>query len=186
MEGRPAAAIPMTLVVSSRRDSGLFLEKRTERSSGSVTCCGASKLWGVHGRPLSPHLQLPRSQTALSSRGSRNGHSRPCAACRARDKQTGVICALKRIKMEKEKEGFPLTSIREINILLSFQHKNIVDVSEVVVGDSLDQIFMVMEFMEHDLKGLMDDMTQPFTVAEVTCPLLHSRQSMERAAAALG
>jgi hypothetical protein len=33
--------------------------------------------------------------------------------------------------MEKEKDGFPLTSIREINILLSFHHPNIVDVSEV-------------------------------------------------------
>lgn len=88
--------------------------------------------------------------------------------CRARDKETGVICALKRIKMEREREGFPLTSIREINILLSFQHPNIVDVSEVVVGDSLDQIYMVMEFMEHDLKGLMDDMTEPFTVAEAS------------------
>ena len=69
--------------------------------------------------------------------------------------------------MEKERDGFPLTSIREINILLSFGHKNVVDVSEVVVGDSLDQVFMVMEFMEHDLKELMDSMTEPFTVAEV-------------------
>ena len=33
--------------------------------------------------------------------------------------------------MDKEKDGFPLTSIREINILLSFHHPNIVDVSEV-------------------------------------------------------
>lgn len=69
--------------------------------------------------------------------------------------------------MEKERDGFPLTSIREINILLSFGHRNVVDVSEVVVGDSLDQVFMVMEFMEHDLKELMDSMTEPFTVAEV-------------------
>jgi cell division cycle 2-like protein len=69
--------------------------------------------------------------------------------------------------MDREKDGFPITSIREINILLCFHHRNIVDVSEVVVGSSLDDIFMVMEFMEHDLKGLMDDMVEPFTVAEV-------------------
>ncbi len=41
------------------------------------------------------------------------------------------MCALKKIKMDKERDGFPLTSIREINILLSFHHPNIVDVSEV-------------------------------------------------------
>jgi len=40
------------------------------------------------------------------------------------------VCALKKVKMDKEKDGFPLTSIREINILLSFQHPNIVNVSE--------------------------------------------------------
>ncbi|ERL92153.1 hypothetical protein D910_09473, partial [Dendroctonus ponderosae] len=37
---------------------------------------------------------------------------------RARDKRTNEIVALKRLKMEKEKEGFPITSLREINTLL--------------------------------------------------------------------
>jgi len=94
--------------------------------------------------------------------------------CRARDKETKTICALKKIKMDREKEGFPITSIREISILLNFHHRNLVDVSEVVVGHSLDDIFMVMEFMEHDLKGLMEAMPRPFTVAEVPPLLLPS------------
>jgi cell division cycle 2-like len=72
--------------------------------------------------------------------------------------------------MEKEKDGFPLTFIREISILLSFHHPNIVNVSEVVVGTSLDSVFMVMEFMEHDLKQLAEEMKQPFSVSEVGLP----------------
>ena len=39
----------------------------------------------------------------------------------------------------------------------------------------LDQIFMVMEFMDHDLKSLMNDksqMTRSFSVAEVKCLML--------------
>jgi cell division cycle 2-like protein len=88
---------------------------------------------------------------------------------RARDRVSGRVVALKKVKMEKEKEGFPLTSLREINILLSFRHPNIVNVTEVVVGNSLDSIFMVMEFMEHDLKNLMDEMRAPFTISEVKC-----------------
>ncbi|TKY59870.1 Cyclin-dependent kinase G-2 [Spatholobus suberectus] len=91
---------------------------------------------------------------------------------RARDKKTGEIVALKKVKMEKEKEGFPLTSLREINILLSFHHPSIVDVKEVVVGSSLDSIFMVMEYMEHDLKGLMEAMKQPFSQSEVKCLMI--------------
>ena len=41
---------------------------------------------------------------------------------------TDEIVALKRLKMEKEKEGFPITSLREINTLLKAQHINIVTV----------------------------------------------------------
>ncbi|KAG8640012.1 hypothetical protein MANES_13G016300v8 [Manihot esculenta] len=91
---------------------------------------------------------------------------------RARDKKSGEIVALKKVKMEKEREGFPLTSLREINILLSFHHPSIVDVKEVVVGSNLDSIFMVMEYMEHDLKGLMESMKQPFSQSEVKCLML--------------
>ncbi|XP_043705965.1 cyclin-dependent kinase G-2 isoform X2 [Telopea speciosissima] len=91
---------------------------------------------------------------------------------RAKDKKTSEIVALKKVKMEKEREGFPLTSLREINILLSFHHPSIVDVKEVVVGSNLDSIFMVMEYMEHDLKGLMETMKQPFSQSEVKCLML--------------
>jgi len=86
---------------------------------------------------------------------------------RARDRESNEVLALKKVKMDKEREGFPLTSIREINILLSMDHPNIVDVKEVAVGRDLDAVFMVMEFMEHDLKGLVDEMKQPFSQAEV-------------------
>ncbi|CAG2063532.1 unnamed protein product, partial [Timema podura] len=37
---------------------------------------------------------------------------------RAKDLRTAEVVALKRLKMEKEKEGFPITSLREINTLL--------------------------------------------------------------------
>ena len=37
---------------------------------------------------------------------------------RAQDKRTDEIVALKRLKMEREKEGFPITSLREVSTLL--------------------------------------------------------------------
>ena len=36
--------------------------------------------------------------------------------------------ALKKLKMEKEKEGFPITPLREINMLMKIKHPNIVHV----------------------------------------------------------
>lgn len=91
---------------------------------------------------------------------------------RARDKQTNEIVALKRLKMEKEKEGFPITSLREINTLLKAQHPNIVTVREIVVGSNMDKIYIAMDYVEHDLKSLMEVMKQPFLVGEVKTLML--------------
>ena len=38
------------------------------------------------------------------------------------------VVALKKLKMEKEKEGFPITSLREVCCLLKASHPNIVHV----------------------------------------------------------
>lgn len=91
---------------------------------------------------------------------------------RAKDKRTDEVVALKRLKMEKEKEGFPITSLREINTLLKGQHPNIVTVREIVVGSNMDKIFIVMDYVEHDLKSLMETMKhkkQVFLPGEVKC-----------------
>lgn len=58
---------------------------------------------------------------------------------RARDKQTGDIVALKKLKLDEEKNGFPITALREIYALMSCRHENVVGVREVVVGDTLTQ-----------------------------------------------
>lgn len=58
---------------------------------------------------------------------------------RARDKDTGEIVALKKIKMDQEKNGFPITSLREIHTLMIARHQHIVHVREIVVGDTLTQ-----------------------------------------------
>uniref|UniRef100_A0ACB8EPS6 Cyclin-dependent kinase 11B n=1 Tax=Sphaerodactylus townsendi TaxID=933632 RepID=A0ACB8EPS6_9SAUR len=86
---------------------------------------------------------------------------------RAKDKKPDEIVALKRLKMEKEKEGFPITSLREINIILKTQHPNIVTVREIVIGSNVDKVYFVMNYVEHDLKSLMETMKQPFLPGEV-------------------
>ncbi|CAG8720342.1 16830_t:CDS:2 [Gigaspora margarita] len=83
---------------------------------------------------------------------------------RARDKATGEIVALKKLKLDKEKNGFPITSLREVHTLLLAKHPNIVNVREIVVGDALKQY--------HDLKSLMEDMQSPFLQSEVKTIML--------------
>jgi cell division cycle 2-like protein len=91
---------------------------------------------------------------------------------RAVDMKTNEIVAMKRLKMEKEKEGFPITSLREINTLLKSQHMNIVTVREIVVGSNMDKIYIVMDYVEHDLKSLMESMKESFSMGEVKTLML--------------
>ncbi|OCH96513.1 Pkinase-domain-containing protein [Obba rivulosa] len=91
---------------------------------------------------------------------------------RARDKQTGEIVALKKLKLDEEKHGFPITALREINALMSCKHENVVNIREVVVGDTLTQVFIVMDFIEHDLKTLLTVMPSPFLQSEIKTLLL--------------
>ncbi|BGP17165.1 hypothetical protein JCM10213_006040 [Rhodosporidiobolus nylandii] len=97
---------------------------------------------------------------------------------RARCKTTGDIVALKKLKMDKEKNGFPITSLREIQTLMTAEHENIVRVREVVVGDTLTQVFIVMDFIEHDLKTLLSNMPTPFLASEIKTLMLQLLSAM--------
>ncbi|KZT44386.1 Pkinase-domain-containing protein [Sistotremastrum suecicum HHB10207 ss-3] len=91
---------------------------------------------------------------------------------RARDKQTGDLVALKKLKLDQEKHGFPITALREINALMTCRHENVVGIREVVVGDTLTQVFIVMDFIEHDLKTLLTTMPSPFLQSEIKTLLM--------------
>ncbi len=45
---------------------------------------------------------------------------------KARNKKTGKVVALKKIRLESEEEGIPSTSVREISLLKELRHPNIV------------------------------------------------------------
>lgn len=91
---------------------------------------------------------------------------------RARDSRNREIVALKRVRMQQEKDGLPISGLREIQILKTCHHQNIVQLNEVVVGKSLDSIFISMEYCEQDLASLLDNMTQPFSEAQSKCLIL--------------
>ncbi|RGP59108.1 cmgc cdk kinase [Fusarium longipes] len=96
---------------------------------------------------------------------------------RATNKATGKIVALKRLKLEpQDRNGLPVTGLREIQILKDCQHRNIVTMEEVVVGDDVSRpdnsLFLVLEFVEHDLKSILEDMPEPFLSSEVKRLLL--------------
>eukprot|EP00708_Paratrimastix_pyriformis_P003057 GAFH01001823.1.p1 GENE.GAFH01001823.1~~GAFH01001823.1.p1 ORF type:complete len:393 (-),score=98.96 GAFH01001823.1:237-1391(-) len=88
---------------------------------------------------------------------------------RAVDTQNGSIVALKKIRLDREKDGVPVTSLREIKLLKSIRHPHIVQLKEVVVGHNVDSVYLVYEYCEHDLAGLFEMRGAPFTEADIKC-----------------
>ncbi|KAJ4980056.1 hypothetical protein NE237_010836 [Protea cynaroides] len=101
----------------------------------------------------------------------------------AREIRTGEIVALKKIRMDNEREGFPITAIREIKILKKLHHDNVIKLKEIVTspGPEKDEqgrpdgnkykggIYMVFEYMDHDLTGLSDRPGMRFSVPQIKC-----------------
>ncbi|KAK9129071.1 hypothetical protein Syun_017868 [Stephania yunnanensis] len=101
----------------------------------------------------------------------------------AREIKTGEIVALKKIRMDNEREGFPITAIREIKILKKLHHENVIKLKEIVTstGPEKDEpgrsdgnkykggIYMVFEYMDHDLTGLSDRPGMRFSVPQIKC-----------------
>lgn len=72
---------------------------------------------------------------------------------KARNKKTGHLMALKRIRMKTDKDGFPITAVREIKLLQKLKHEKIVELQQIVVAKG--SVYMVLEYMDHDLSGIL-------------------------------
>ena len=73
---------------------------------------------------------------------------------RAKDLKEKKIVAIKKIKLDRNEEGIPATTLREVSLLQHLKHPNIVDMSGVLYDEG--ELFLVFEFMDSDLKGYLD------------------------------
>ena len=80
---------------------------------------------------------------------------------KCRIKETNDFVALKKIRLENEDEGIPSTSIREISILKQLRHPNIVYLIDLIHGEK--KLYLVFEYMDHDLKKFLDINNGPLT-----------------------
>jgi len=104
---------------------------------------------------------------------------------KAKDRKTGRITALKKILMENEKEGFPITALRELRTLKLLKHENVVNLIEICRTkgppppgfrkpaksnphvNHLSTFYLVFEFCEHDLAGLLSNAAVKFNLGEI-------------------
>ncbi|KZS97696.1 Pkinase-domain-containing protein [Sistotremastrum niveocremeum HHB9708] len=84
---------------------------------------------------------------------------------KARNVISGMNVALKKIRMEQERDGFPVTAMREIKLLQSLQHNNVIRLYEMMVSQG--QVHMVFQYMDHDLTGVLGQSQFTFSDANL-------------------
>ena len=62
---------------------------------------------------------------------------------------------------------------------MGLDHKNVVRIKEVVTGSKKDKIYVVMEYLENELKHLMENMKTPFTVPQIKCLMKQLLEAVE-------
>ncbi|ORX93017.1 kinase-like domain-containing protein [Clohesyomyces aquaticus] len=97
---------------------------------------------------------------------------------KAQHNRTGQIVALKKILMHNEKDGFPITALREIKLLKMLFHDNVLKLEEMAVerpkgeGRKRAILYMVTPYMDHDLSGLLDNPDVAFSEGQIKCYML--------------
>jgi serine/threonine protein kinase len=86
---------------------------------------------------------------------------------KARNKRSGQVVAMKRMKMLQvaQEEGIPSTALREVALLKELSHENIVKLDEIFC--SPERLVLVFEFVESDLKKYMRSQGRPLTPAVI-------------------
>ena len=70
---------------------------------------------------------------------------------KCRDRETGELVAIKRMKLDQEEDGIPPTTLRELSILRSVSHPNIVKLEDVIIEPgNLTLVFEYLDFSLHE------------------------------------
>ncbi|XP_020111597.1 probable serine/threonine-protein kinase At1g54610 [Ananas comosus] len=88
---------------------------------------------------------------------------------RARDLETSKVVALKKVRfvnMDPESVRF---MAREIHILRRLDHPNVIKLEGIVTSRMSNSLYLVFEYMEHDLAGLAATPGLKFTEPQVKC-----------------
>uniref|UniRef100_A0A7N0UZ03 Protein kinase domain-containing protein n=1 Tax=Kalanchoe fedtschenkoi TaxID=63787 RepID=A0A7N0UZ03_KALFE len=98
---------------------------------------------------------------------------------RARDLDQNKIVALKKVRFDNLEPESVRFMAREIHILRKLDHPNIVKLEGLVTSRMSCSLYLVFEYMEHDLAGLASHPGLQFTESQVKCYIQQLLQGLE-------
>lgn len=87
---------------------------------------------------------------------------------KARDKETGKIVALKKVKFDTSEPESVKFMAREIMILQKLDHPNVVKLEGLATSRMQYSLYLVFEFMQTDLSRIITRPDGPLTEPQVT------------------
>ncbi|XP_071716418.1 protein IMPAIRED IN BABA-INDUCED STERILITY 1-like [Rutidosis leptorrhynchoides] len=108
---------------------------------------------------------------------------------RARELETGRIVALKKVRFDNFEPESVRFMAREIVILRKLDHPNVMKLDGIITSRLSCSIYLVFEYMEHDISGLLSCPDIKFTESQIKCYMkqllsglehCHSRGVMHR------
>ncbi|XP_040366846.1 protein IMPAIRED IN BABA-INDUCED STERILITY 1 isoform X1 [Rosa chinensis] len=108
---------------------------------------------------------------------------------RARDLETGKLVALKKVRFDNFEPESVRFMAREILILRRLDHPNVIKLEGLITSRLSCSIYLVFEYMEHDITGLLSNPDIKFSEAQIKCYMkqllsglehCHSRGVMHR------
>lgn len=88
---------------------------------------------------------------------------------KARDLESGMIVALKKVRFDNLEPESVRFMAREIQVLRRLDHPNVVKLEGLVTSRMSCSVYLVFEYMDHDLAGLAACPGIKFTEAQVKC-----------------
>lgn len=88
---------------------------------------------------------------------------------KARDNLTGIIVALKKVRFDNLEPESVRFMAREILILRRLDHPNVITLQGLVTSRMSCSLYLVFDYMDHDLAGLAASPGIKFTEAQVKC-----------------
>ncbi|CAL4903777.1 unnamed protein product [Urochloa decumbens] len=124
--------------------------------------------WLVNVAPKAVEGWLPRRADSFEKL-AKIGQGTYSIVYKARDLESGKIVALKKVRffnMDPESVRF---MAREIHILRRLDHPNVIKLEGIVTSRVSQSLYLVFEYMEHDLAGLVATPGLKLTEPQIKC-----------------
>ncbi|TVU25983.1 hypothetical protein EJB05_28507 [Eragrostis curvula] len=126
--------------------------------------------WLMNVAPEAVHGWFPQQSDSYEKLG-KIGQGTYSNVYKARDLKTGKFVALKKVRFVSVDPESIRFMAREIIILRKLNHPNIIKLEGIITSSISQSLYLVFEYMEHDLVGLAATPGLKFTEPQIKCLL---------------